>query len=63
MSCDGNDSALKFDENAVCDRCGKFGAFLLDGKTLCADCVELSGACCPEFGGDDFWRVESLKEK
>lgn len=46
---------VQFDENTVCDRCGRFGAFVFENTKLCAECYELRGACCPEFGRDDFW--------
>jgi len=49
-------SGLPYDENSTCDRCGKFGAFDLGGRFLCAACYEEAGACCPEFGADDLWR-------
>ena len=44
---------VQFDENATCARCGRFGAFVFEEDKLCADCYEIRGACCPEFGGDD----------
>jgi hypothetical protein len=44
---------VRFDEDAVCDRCGRFGAYEFDGQHLCADCYEQQGSCCPEFGADD----------
>jgi hypothetical protein len=47
-----------FDPNAVCETCGCFGAFRFDGATLCGDCYEKRGSCCPEFGADDLWRPE-----
>jgi hypothetical protein len=40
---------LRFDEEAACEVCGRFGAYLFEGKTLCAECYEASGSCCPEF--------------
>ena len=49
-------SGLRYDKNATCDRCGKFGAFDLGGRLLCAGCYEEAGACCPEFGAADLWR-------
>lgn len=49
-------SGLRYEENATCDRCGKFGALDLGGRFLCAACYEVAGACCPEFGADDLWR-------
>jgi hypothetical protein len=44
---------IQFDENASCDRCGRFGVLVFDGEKLCAECYEARGSCCPEFGGDD----------
>jgi hypothetical protein len=41
------------DENAVCERCGKFGAYHLGESTLCEDCYSGWGSCCLEFGADD----------
>jgi len=41
--------AIRFDEEAVCEVCGRFGAYPFEGKTLCAECYEASGSCCPEF--------------
>jgi hypothetical protein len=49
-------SELQFNENAVCDVCGRFGAYEFDGKRLCAECYESRGSCCLEFGGDDLWK-------
>jgi hypothetical protein len=46
----------KLDENVACERCGRFGAYRFDGESLCADCYELRGSCCPEFGADDAWQ-------
>lgn len=48
---------LHFNKDAQCDRCGRFGAYELDGERLCAECYQLRGSCCPEFGGDDQWQV------
>jgi protein-arginine kinase activator protein McsA len=50
MDTSETNSGLRYDENATCDRCGKFGAFDLGGRFLCAACYEEAGACCPEFG-------------
>jgi hypothetical protein len=49
-------SHLQFDAEATCDRCGRFGAFVIHEEKLCAECYELRGSCCAEFGGDDLWR-------
>jgi hypothetical protein len=46
---------LQFNENAVCDLCGRFGAYEVDGMRVCAECYESRGSCCLEFGGDDLW--------
>lgn len=48
-------SDLRFSEDTVCDRCGKFGAFRFDDIALCEECYEGAGSCCLEFGGDDLW--------
>lgn len=45
--------SVRFDERAVCDRCGRFGAYLFEGERLCADCYEMRSSCCPEFGSED----------
>lgn len=50
---------VRFDENLACERCGRFGAYQFDGERVCADCYELRGSCCPEFGQDDFWREKA----
>jgi hypothetical protein len=49
------DDKLRLDENAACDRCGKFGAYVIDDRALCPECYAGSGSCCPEFGKDDLW--------
>ena len=41
------------DENAICERCGRFGAFEIADRKLCGDCYHQAGSCCPEFSGDD----------
>lgn len=40
---------------AVCDDCGRPGAYRLGDHTLCLDCYSNRGSCCPEFGRDDLW--------
>jgi hypothetical protein len=42
-------SDVPFNENEVCEVCGKYGALAYDGRKLCAECYESSGSCCPEF--------------
>jgi hypothetical protein len=44
-------SGIRFDEEAACEQCGRFGAYQFDGKLLCAECYEQHGSCCPEFEG------------
>lgn len=44
---------LKPNESAVCDVCGRFGAFEFGDRKLCLDCYEGCGSCCPEFGRED----------
>ena len=56
-------SAPSFDEGAVCDRCGKFGAYAFEGRTLCTDCYAQSCSCCPEFGADDLSRPQKSAER
>jgi len=46
-------NAVRFEQEAVCEMCGRFGAYLFEGKTLCAECYEASGSCCPEFTSDE----------
>src|SRR5688572_28065419 len=36
----------RLQEDAVCEVCGKYGAYVFDGKTLCVDCYEAAGSCC-----------------
>jgi hypothetical protein len=55
-------TSVPFNPNTVCDRCGRFGAYLFDGEKLCAECYGLRGSCCPEFGADDLWRKEPSAE-
>ena len=50
------DSRLEMDPNAVCESCGRFGAFQFGERTLCQDCYTACGSCCPEFGKDDLWK-------
>ena len=38
------------DEAATCDECGAFGAYALDGATLCLACYANRGSCCAEAG-------------
>jgi len=49
-------NASCLDENAICDTCGVFGAFQIGDRSLCPNCYEGSGSCCPEFGKDDLWQ-------
>jgi hypothetical protein len=50
------DNKAPFSEGEPCERCGKFGAYQFDGKSLCSDCYQGCGSCCPEFGADDLWQ-------
>jgi len=36
------------DRDAPCDECGTFGAYALDGVTLCLACYTARGSCCAE---------------
>ena len=49
-------SQVCLDANAACDVCGAFGAFHFGERTLCQNCYEGCGSCCPEFGKDDLWQ-------
>ncbi|HOB32987.1 MAG TPA: hypothetical protein PKH32_08925 [Verrucomicrobiota bacterium] len=51
----GQVQSLEPDPKAVCDVCGRFGAFHFGDRTLCRECYAESGSCCPEFGKDDLW--------
>ncbi len=39
----------------VCDKCGRPADFEIGGVRVCAECCELYGSCCVEFGGYDLW--------
>jgi hypothetical protein len=52
----------KADENAVCDSCGRYGAYDFCGTHLCVDCYGARGACCPEFGAEDLTEDEGKAE-
>jgi hypothetical protein len=52
---------IRFDDAAICDACGRFGAFHIGQRTLCQDCYHGSGSCCPEFGKDDLWTFDDEK--
>jgi hypothetical protein len=43
------------DEAAVCDGCGRSGAYRIGDRALCLECYVGYGSCCPEFGKDDLW--------
>ena len=54
---------LTLREDLRCDRCGRFGAYDVGDERLCAECYQLRGSCCPEFGGDDHWEsAEAARE-
>ncbi len=42
-------NTVRFDENAVCDRCGRFGGYVFAAERLCLECYETRGSCCSEF--------------
>jgi hypothetical protein len=63
MDSEKPDCSLPFDANATCTSCGQFGAYLLEGESLCAECYEKRGSCCAEFGGDDLWRARQEKQE
>jgi hypothetical protein len=41
---------IPLDPNALCEGCGKFGAYHFGEVTFCLECYEGSSSCCPEFG-------------
>jgi hypothetical protein len=45
-------TGVPFEPATTCDTCGRFGAYRVAGRTLCADCMTGAGSCCPEFGRD-----------
>jgi len=47
-------------EELQCDQCGRFGAFDIGERKLCADCYEQCGSCCPEFGKEESPKGEPL---
>jgi len=53
---------IKYDPEAACDYCGKFGAYDLGDKHLCTDCYCEMGSCCLEFGGHDLWTEEKSEK-
>lgn len=58
-------SQIKYNPKAVCDYCGKFGAYDLGDHHLCSDCYCERGSCCLEFGGHDMWEEndDEIKKK
>ena len=53
--------AIRLDEDAVCEGCGRFGAYPFEGKSLCAECYEASGSCCPESETEELGSSEDNK--
>ncbi len=47
---------MHVEENDTCDCCGRFGAYGFGDRSLCLECYEEAGSCCPEFGSQDLWR-------
>jgi len=54
---------IRCDEVAICDVCGRFGAFHIGQRILCQDCYQGSGSCCPEFGKDDLWTFDEERKE
>jgi hypothetical protein len=49
-------SAVEEQSDAVCSRCGNFGAEVIYGDLeICRDCYYIYGSCCLEFGAYDLW--------
>lgn len=43
---DATREKMRADENAVCESCGRFGAYQFGDQYLCADCYQEQGSCC-----------------
>jgi hypothetical protein len=54
---------IQYKADAVCDACGRFGAFDFCDEHLCSDCYSERGSCCLEFGGYDLWKDEKKSAK
>lgn len=57
------DGAQSPGDGAVCERCGKPEALACGERLLCAECRELLGSCCLEFGADDLWAEDGSAER
>jgi hypothetical protein len=44
---------VKFNDNAACDVCGRFGSAEIGDRRLCVDCCEGCDSCCAESTMDD----------
>ena len=42
--------------DSVCERCGGPDSIEIGGHQLCAECYQIAGSCCLEFGADDLWQ-------
>jgi hypothetical protein len=49
--------AIHYNEKTACEICGRYGAYEFEEHPLCMDCYQNQGSCCPEFGGEDQWRI------
>ena len=38
-------NSLKRCDDTPCDQCGRYGAWLIDGRALCDDCYAEAGTC------------------
>lgn len=47
---------ILFKEDAVCNTCGRIGAYDFGDEFICSTCYEERGSCCVEFGGYDLWK-------
>lgn len=54
---------IQYNPDAVCNACGRFGAFDFGDEHLCSDCYAERGSCCLEFGGYDLWNDEDNREE
>ena len=49
------------DSGGICERCGGPESVEIGGHQLCAECYQIAGSCCLEFGGDDLWQEDDAK--
>jgi hypothetical protein len=45
-----------------CERCGSLDAVEIAGRHLCDECCSVYGSCCLEFGADDLWSKDDVRD-